>query len=312
MQKHVAIFSHEDDLHSLAILNESLQDEIIKVHIIGTNSLLLRGGFTWDSKHSDQGFLKTSIGNCIDPSSLDLIWWRRPHLPLDLPTESMSVDHVNFAAAEWKWAINGLLQSTFRGKWVNHPTTELLASNKLHQLQIAKKLGFKIPATLISQDPHQILRFCEEHGGKIIIKKIYGTYEKQTLTCEIELEDIRNNPNTRLCPAIYQQKIDSNIHIRANCFGEKIHSFIIKSRILDWRADLTSPMENYALDNATESMLISFLKYFNLRMGVFDLILRDNEIVFLEINPQGQFLFCEALTSTPLRRYFYEFLLSEV
>ncbi|KWA14622.1 hypothetical protein WL26_09885 [Burkholderia cepacia] len=71
-------------------------------------------------------------------------------------------------------------------------------------------------------------------------------------------------------------------------------------------------MENYALDNATESMLISFLKYFNLRMGVFDLILRDNEIVFLEINPQGQFLFCEALTSTPLRRYFYEFLLSEV
>jgi hypothetical protein len=44
-------------------------------------------------------------------------------------------------------------------------------------------------------------------------------------------------------------------------------------------------------------------------MGVLDCILTDDgEPVFLEINPQGQFLFIEGLTRLPLTEYLAAFL----
>jgi hypothetical protein len=49
----------------------------------------------------------------------------------------------------------------------------------------------------------------------------------------------------------------------------------------------------------------------NLRMGVFDLKLNDPTPVWLELNPQGQFLFAEGLTGLPLNVEIARFLRHE-
>jgi hypothetical protein len=53
------------------------------------------------------------------------------------------------------------------------------------------------------------------------------------------------------------------------------------------------------------------LRRLGLRMGVIDLKLTpDGEPVWLEVNPQGQFLFLEPLLNEPLAEHFTDFLLS--
>ncbi len=48
-------------------------------------------------------------------------------------------------------------------------------------------------------------------------------------------------------------------------------------------------------------------------MGVFDLkVAPDGEPVWLEINPQGQFLFVEGMCGLPLTAAFCRFLASEI
>ena len=50
-----------------------------------------------------------------------------------------------------------------------------------------------------------------------------------------------------------------------------------------------------------------------LRMGVFDVKLRPGgEPVFLEVNPQGQFLFVEGMSDMPLGEAFADFVVGEL
>jgi len=50
-----------------------------------------------------------------------------------------------------------------------------------------------------------------------------------------------------------------------------------------------------------------------LRMGVFDLKVRpDGHPIFLEVNPQGQFLFVEGMSDMPLTQAFCRFLADEL
>jgi hypothetical protein len=58
--------------------------------------------------------------------------------------------------------------------------------------------------------------------------------------------------------------------------------------------------------------LLSVLAALDLRMGIFDLKLTDDdEPVWLELNPQGQFLFLEGLAEMPLSNAFADFLVAE-
>jgi biotin carboxylase len=65
------------------------------------------------------------------------------------------------------------------------------------------------------------------------------------------------------------------------------------------------------LDQLTTRRLLAVLRALNLEMGVFDLKVTDREPVFLEVNPQGQFLFVQGLTGLDVMTGFVEFLHAE-
>src|SRR5215207_2954918 len=115
----------------------------------------------------------------------------------------------------------------------------------------------------------------------------------------------------RLCPAIYQEYIRGNQHIRAHCFGDDVHLTLIESSVLDWRRDLSSPFQPIVLGQEIEERLKNIVSDLGLAMGVMDLILTENdEMVWLELNTQGQFLFCEALSGYDLTNPFADFLIA--
>ena len=65
-------------------------------------------------------------------------------------------------------------------------------------------------------------------------------------------------------------------------------------------------------DRAKRSALRAVLAHLGLRMGIVDLKLDDAGVpVWLEINPQGQFLFAEGLCGLRLAEAFADFVASE-
>jgi hypothetical protein len=76
--------------------------------------------------------------------------------------------------------------------------------------------------------------------------------------------------------------------------------------------DLDVPFEIASIDFETRHKLRTVLQLLGLRMGVVDLKLSPEGIpVWLEINPQGQFLFSEALSGLDLTAEFAAFLTRE-
>jgi D-alanine-D-alanine ligase-like ATP-grasp enzyme len=71
-----------------------------------------------------------------------------------------------------------------------------------------------------------------------------------------------------------------------------MHAVQIESPYLDWRRHLDVPISAFDLGDDMRSRLTHVLKILGLTMGVFDFKLdRVGNPVWLEVNPQGQFLF---------------------
>jgi hypothetical protein len=68
-------------------------------------------------------------------------------------------------------------------------------------------------------------------------------------------------------------------------------------------------MARFSLGEGLSRQLVALINRLGLRMGVMDLkISPSGQVVWLEVNPQGQFLFAEALSGTPLVQPFADFL----
>lgn len=110
-----------------------------------------------------------------------------------------------------------------------------------------------------------------------------------------------------MCPVMFQEKITATSHIRANCFGDKVYVVEIFSHDLDWRRNLNCEFRPYELSAEINDTLVKLIAALGLQMGIMDLIVSNGEVVWLEINPQGQFLFAEGLSGLDLKRPCAEF-----
>jgi hypothetical protein len=91
-----------------------------------------------------------------------------------------------------------------------------------------------------------------------------------------------------------------------------VHAALLTSDDLDWRATREIAVSDFLLPQDVQRGLLAVLKLLKLKMGVFDLKLTlDGEPVWLEINPQGQFLFVEGLGGPDLISPFCDFLHDE-
>lgn len=90
-----------------------------------------------------------------------------------------------------------------------------------------------------------------------------------------------------------------------------MYAALIATTALDWRPDLNVPISPWPVPDGIRRRVGTVLRQLGLRMGIVDLKLTpEGEPVWLEVNPQGQFLFLEPLTGEPLTEHFADFLLS--
>ena len=314
-QYEMAIVSIGDDLHGLIIQKALERYHDLKCHIIQSDRICASGALSWTNVAESNFAGKLPARDCgeaLNVSKLDVIWWRRVGFPQEIPPDITDPIHRDVIENDCRAALLGLLLNEFRGTWINHPVNTSLAENKLVQLRAAQQGGFRVPRTLVSQDPVSIRQFCAALDYKVVVKAVRGTRKTRMFTNMVTPAHLASDDSVALCPATYQEYIPGELHVRVQCFGDAVYSVMIKSQDLDWRANLDVPLTAIELAENVKTRLLCVLKLLGLKMGVVDLkFTPEGEPVWFEINPQGQFLFVEGLTGLDLTSAFVDFLYHE-
>jgi len=312
---HAAIITIKDDLHALAVAKAFADRHGCKCDVIESDNLADTGGLNWSADDANiRAVLPNREGDLVHVDSLDVVWWRRSYngkaiIPADV-SEPSAIDVIT---GDCRVSVMGVMLNEFRGAWVSHPDATRRAENKLLQLRAAHSAGLRIPKTLVSQNPYQIREFAAAHGGRVVVKSLTNSKHAALTAAVVDAELLSSDRALRLSPAIYQELIPGTRHLRVHGFGDEFHAALITCEQLDWRYHLAdASVENYVLPAGIRAALSAVLRQLGLRTGIFDLKLTPSgEFVWLEINPQGQFLFIEGLTEIPLTNHVADFLVRE-
>jgi len=306
----ILILSTEDDVHALAVKRELDRGDvacgILAVdRISGTDSL----SFCLDRRTAEAHVRASFWPNRISIDDVDLIWYRRPRADQADLDPSLGEAAKALINNECRGAALGMIASSFRGTWVSKPGATLRAADKLFQLRVARDCGFPIPDTLVSQDLDRVQEFYEEHCGRIIVKSIVGVEEAFLLTRAMPRPSDLEREAFLACPALYQANVPGHRHIRLVCFGDESLAAVIESNDLDWRPNLNVPIRAWDVPGWVHARVRRVLDELDLEMGVVDIKeTPSGELVWLEVNPQGQFLFLEGLTDLHLAARFASYL----
>jgi hypothetical protein len=300
-------------MHGLAVQNALRQRDGVVCHYVATNDSIAAGGLEWTTEQETPIRLRSDEGVWFNVAELDAIWWRRANYD-QLEHPGVHTDkHLRLATTEWKSALLGTLLDAFRGVWINHPEATARAEHKILQLRAAQAAGLKIPATYVGQDPCSLRVFFAQHSlEKLVIKKVRGTLDTPLLTVRITPDDLTDEASIRLCPAIYQVEVSGSLHLRLHVFGSEVIAVSVESNALDWRPNLNVPMRPYNLDRIHKEKLIALNKALGLEMSIMDAKIDANgDLVWLEANPQGAFLFVQAISDVNLIDAFCDFVLQK-
>ncbi|UJB73460.1 hypothetical protein HRE53_33145 (plasmid) [Acaryochloris sp. 'Moss Beach'] len=100
-------------------------------------------------------------------------------------------------------------------KWINHPLINASASSKIEQISRAKKYGFLVPNTIVTQSSSVALEFLGKCKNKVIAKPIsYGYIQREDsindgviYTSLVDINDIQSNSDAlNNCPTLFQEK----------------------------------------------------------------------------------------------------------
>jgi hypothetical protein len=305
---HISIVTVTNDLHAFVVARELEESLGATCSIVLADRLWEVEGFGWSPDPSVDATIPTVSHGLVRICDIDVIWWRRFYVDPELPSVRDPAAR-DLIIRDGRAAFLGALYADFGGRWVSNPEAARRADMKPVQLAAARDAGLQVPRTLISQDPGAIREFVLD-VGTAVAKPVTGTPQAQIYAGLVDGSMLRDDRQLSLCPAIYQEYVPGSEHLRVCCFGEQVHTALITSPSLDWRR---GPIEArpIALPAATEHALHRVLDNLDLRMGIVDMKLTDQGPVWLELNPQGQFLFLEGLCAMDLPRHFADFLCGE-
>jgi len=260
----------------------------------------------------------------IDLRKVRSVWFRRHRLP-EMPAE-MDKAHQDYCLREADWFLKGLVYSLALSdrdvRWMNHPERALSAESKIVQLNVASALGFKVPETLVSNEPVAIREFYARNRGEVIAKPLrlgyfdLGNRQTCVFTTRITEEHLNDDDSLRVAPVIYQGLIKKSYDIRVTIVGSKlfaaaIDSQSIPSAVIDWRRTETAELGHlrHELPSKIETKCLQLMKRLGLSFGALDLILTpQGDYLFLEVNPSGQWVWIEDKLDLPISRSIAEWL----
>lgn len=291
----ILIITHKEDFTADFVI-EKLNQREIKYFRLNCEDLN-KNDYLFDSGNN----FHFSMNGISEFSS---VWFRRTKLP---DIESTDQGQKIFLLADYESLFDNLFNLIKSEKWLSIPGFIYKAENKLYQLQKAKKIGFNIPNTIVTNSHKKLSDFIINNGKDVIIKPIrQGRIHlldgvKTIFTNQVTQDVLEALTQYDLTPCIIQNNVLKEYEIRITIVGDKVFSAKINSQEnvntqTDWRKE-KKPFTKYNLPLDIQSKCRQLLKELNISFGAIDLIKDKNgKYVFLEVNPNGQWAWIEMET----------------
>ena len=315
LKEKIVVVTQESDSHADVIITKlkALGHEVVRFDTadIPTESLVSMG--IGASGYSARLNIPKYDLN-LDFKTVKSIWWRKPRTPV-LPT-GLTARENRFARQELTTVINGLW-AALDCYWMSFPGKLREAGWKFGQLKLAAALGFDVPKTLITSDPDELRRFVKMCGGKVVFKVLSDPTLGMDMTPRlVDADEIMaayttlltqemiepNIEKIKKTPCQFQEYIEKKHELRITVIGNQIFTGEIDSQKqertkIDWRHhDVPILLRAGHLPQPVADKCLALVKRYGLEFSAIDIIVTpDDRYVFLESNPNGQWLFVEHL-----------------
>lgn len=316
----IIIFSSENDLSTIEVA-KWLKYFRVEFHIINPDEAIYNfSKLDKDSIIFYNTYTKEEV-NLLEARSC---WWRRTGLgvknfvrstmPSQLIIDDFDATELisgkgSVLASEFLDLKEYIFQKIYHTCDVNLGHPRLYGLNRLETIEIAERYGLKVPEFEVVTDYSQIhnSNICQDRlVTKAIANGVYHQIDHRSFYTYTELIDRSDyqDKELNLFPSLIMGLIYKKYEIRSFFIDGEFYSMAIFSQTnkqteVDFRkysSQKPNKCEPYQLPQAIESCLKDIFIELNLNCGSVDLIKNENdEYVFLEINPVGQY----GMTSEP-------------
>jgi hypothetical protein len=219
----------------------------------------------------------------IDLDRVSCVWHRRP-------SEVAAATAAD--VAEVRAGIGGLFAGL---PYLNHPADMALAGFKPYQLVLAARCGLPVPETVITTDRATAAGLAHRLHGAVVVKPMS--------TSVVQLVTEHDRGGWRRPVHLTQQRVDTGRFIRLTVVDQIMLAVEIRSPRLDWRAQ--HERCTYRVVHPPGGVIDGvrrLLAALRLRFAALDFAVdpADGTWWFLEINPNGQWLWLEHATGLPI------------
>lgn len=312
----VLIFSNKEDSHPTNVIKHLVALRV-PVFRLNTECLLTDYEFSWwcsDSQKADFYIKNIKNGLEIYGHQITAIWDRRPKAPHQLPIvhHERSINRYNREEAHaFLSFIRYYLRNVFS---IGSIVEDRPASSKMLQLAIAREMGMNIPNTCFANNKDAFTSLFEAHSH-VSLKPIgdanvyiNGEYEYVFFSKKVPSELVYSQPKEAFKQTVsfLQNYVEKKYELRVTVCCQDVIACKIDSQVqnddtgkIDWRQGYEHDLKHeiVTLPKNIQQFCIDFLKQMKLNFGCFDFIVTpEDKYVFLECNPNGQWLWIELMT----------------
>lgn len=288
----ILIFSNETDNSTTKVIEwlSFLKKDWIRINIEDSLELEFTGLDIWFIKNNFKFSLK----------DITSVWYRKGYLSIKNLFYTNISQLQQLQNSEIETIINFIYYSFESRKQLN--SIKNIDANKLIVNQIAKNLGINVPQDYLFSNLNSLRALQNDTINKFVTKVISGNcmqnFEDFTIyNYTKELDGKLINSET-FFPSLVQNKIDKKYELRIFYLDGIFYSMAIFSqRDNQTNVDFRNYNNNkpnrtipFTLPNEIAKKLDRLMKKLDVNCGSIDMIVTpNNDYVFLEVNPVGQF-----------------------
>lgn len=318
----ILLVTDKKDVHPSPVLKH-LEDWKYPIFRLNTDALLTDYEFGWSISNGKSDFFiknnKTHL--TVRGDQIHSVWERRPSSPSQLLVNPENEIVEKFIIDEARGFVFDLRHFLADRYCIGHPLFDCHSDSKMWQLKIARDLGFKIPSTVIANHKKSFIDFAHDNES-LLIKPINSdsaadydsSTEKVFYSRKISRQQIfsAEEDSFSQTASCIQEYIPKQYELRVTVVHDQIFACKIDSQAqgeeegkIDWRqgCDLGLKYCIVEVPGFVRTFCLEYLKRMHLNFGCFDFILTPgNEYVFLECNPNGQWLWIEHETGLAISK----------
>lgn len=331
MKSSILIISNKIDLHTTSVI-DVMNERHIPFFRLNTEALLSDYEFSWRCESGKQPtfYIRDKhAGKTITNEDVLSVWYRRPLNPEELLFKvDEQIDKHNIEEAKMFYSYLMFYLSDYYS--IGNHRYDKNANSKLIQHQLAISLGMKVPSTCFTNTKKDLVDFAKDFDS-VIIKPIrdYGIwYDADHVynfyATKVGTKALASQPEEAFSQTVNfsENYVEKKYEVRVTVMGSHIFPCKIDSQIqsedtgkIDWRQgyDHNLREEMIELPDDVTRFCQEYLRRLHLHFGCFDFIVTpEDEYVFLECNPNGQWGWIEDDLHVPMSEALVDCLVNQL